>query len=221
MKKALILILVFLIPAIGHAQQAGQVTIGVRVGPVFGVHNAVDLEGIDIYGTGTFERQSNVLFNFNFTLYVNYAIANNFLIQAEANVMLNQGYELRMPFAGFDSRRGRLTYTSLDIPILLRYNFLDFPLAFGVQAGPHISVPLGQGMLSGAGFSQRFDIDTFATFGLTTGFFSGTPVGPGRIVGDLRFIVDFNALEAQMWGTAMHIMRRRAFVISLGYEVTF
>ena len=135
--------------------------------------------------------------------------------------MLNQGYELRMPFAGFDSRRGRLTYTSLDIPILLRYNFLEFPLAFGVQAGPHISVPLGRGLLSGAGFSERFDIDTFATFGLTTGFFSGTPVGPGRIVGDLRFIVDFNAVEAQMWGTAMHIMRRRAFVISLGYEVTF
>ena len=205
---------------IGHAQQAGHVSIGGRIGPVFGVHNAVDLEGIDI-GTGTVARESNVLFNFNFTLYVSYAIIDNVMIQAEANVMFNQGYELRMPFAGFDSRRGRLTYTSIDIPILLRYNFLDFPLAFGVQAGPHISVPLGRGILSGAGFRERFYIDTFATFGLTTGFFSGTPVGPGRIVGDLRFIVDFNALEAQMWGTAMHIMRRRAFVISLGYEVTF
>ena len=221
MKNVLILIFVFSITAIGHAQQAGQFTIGGRLGPVFGVHNAVDLESSIIYGAGTFLRESNVVFNLNFVLYGSFAILDNFSVQAELNFMIGQGYELRMSIPEFGSGRGRVTYTSLDMPILLRYNFLEFPQAFGVQSGPHISLPFGRGELSGGGFREQFEIDTFVTFGFTAGFFSGTPMGPGRIVGDMRFIVDLNAVEARIFERTMGIMRRRAFLLSIGYEISF
>jgi len=69
--------------------------------------------------------------------------------------------------------------------------------------------------------SEEFDIDTFATFGLTAGVFGGIPFGPGRFIGDMRFIFDFNTLEAGDNGFTLEFMRRRALALTLGYEISF
>ena len=120
-------------------------------------------------------------------------------------------------------------YTSLDIPILVRYNILNAAAIFGVKAGPHISIPLGRVQVNESWrtlFSEErlideFAIDSIASFGLTTGIFAAFPVRRGRIVIDLRFIFDFNSLEAYEWGVNSEFMQRRALAISVGRQRTF
>jgi len=217
MKKLLITALVIVMGAAGlYAREAGQSSIGGRLGAAFGFHSYADTKG------GLADEMSipaNLFIhsdrmNFNFALYGNYAVTDRLSVQTELNFMINQGYELSLLGIGMD-----ITYSSVDIPILLKANFLSTPsYAFGILAGPHISLPLGRASISGGGVSEEFDIDTSATFGLTTGIFSAVQAGPGRFVADLRFVFDFNAVE-DMEGLAF--MRRRALPITIGYEISF
>jgi hypothetical protein len=111
----------------------------------------------------------------------------------------------------------KVYYTSLDIPVLFKYSFLTRPVVFGAMAGPHLSIPLGKGTIADSEEKDKFNIDTFATFGLTLGAFGGYPVGPGRIVGDLRFLFDFNGLK----DSDFTYMKRRALALTVGYEISF
>jgi len=122
---------------------------------------------------------------------------------------------------------------SLDIPILLRYGLFNGLL--GVMAGPHISfVPAPIFGSGGAIWSRDWDywdagsgsrsspgMRNRVLFGATAGIFGLIPAGPGRIVADLRFVFDFNAMQIQVAGNSYNIMRRRVPIISLGYELSF
>ena len=223
MKKMLIVALVLLMAATGlHAQEAGTWTVGGRLGGAFGFSSSQSelREGLAAYfGAPNASFSDEMKFNFNFAVFGAYTIIDNLSLQMELNFMINQGLglEATVPFAG--SATFDLTYNSLDIPILLRYSF--FNEAFGVLAGPHISIPLGRARVSVpsilGGGSYRFDIDTSAIFGLTTGIFGAFPVGPGSIVGDLRFLFDFNTLEVE----GADAIRRRALAITVGYQMSF
>jgi hypothetical protein len=229
MKKILIVTLVLLMAVTSlHAQQAGQFSLGGRLGLGVGLNDPLNFES---YARQAFypdlaSISHTPCMQFNIALYGNYAFSNMLSIQTELNFMLYQGYDLSL--SCFDSARSReaeVSYNSLDIPLLIKVNFLNDPSRFGILAGPHVSIPLGRAeFYREIGFFERedkFRIDTFATYGLTAGIFGGHQVGPGRIVGDLRFIFDFSAVETIEAGTAYKFMERRALTISLGYEMSF
>ena len=207
MKKMVVVAMILLVTAAGiHAQQAGQWTIGGRLGAAMGLHNAGDFDesGVSI----------DPLFNFNFALYANYAFTDRVSFQPEFNFMINQGYQMRIPLVGSMD----ITYSSLDIPLLLRISLLERPAAMGFLLGPHLSIPLGRGEVSGGGVSAEFDIDTGITFGITAGIFTGWQAGPGRLIADMRFIFDFNGVEDMLMD---EFIRRRALITTIGYEVSF
>ena len=233
MKKTLFVILVFSIAVTGlQAQQAGQFTLGSRIGWTIGFNNPQTFGDFLIpFMTlpSNVSVSSGNSTNFNFAVFGYYSITDRFSVQSELNFMFNQGYDLRFSAPGYRSRLVDVAYTSLDIPILVRYHLLNSAAIFGIQAGPHISIPLGRIHVTESWrtqsyeerLSDEFAIDSIASFGLSTGIFAGFPVRRGRIVIDLRFIFDFNSMEAYEWGVSSEFMRRRALAISVGHQRSF
>jgi len=212
MRKLLVVVLVLWTTAAAlFAQDAGEFTIGARGGMLFGFHKV----GSDLRDYINYNFRENPteesLFNPNVAAYGNYAVTDRIAIQGELNFMINQG----MKFSAYgNSVEG--TGTSLDIPVLVKYTFLTDPARIGILAGPYISIPLGKFKTSGY-LSTEDEPDGFA-FGITAGLFAGYPIGPGRLVGDLRFIYDFSAMKIEH---DYEVMERRGLALTAGYEISF
>ncbi|MCL2380131.1 MAG: PorT family protein [Treponema sp.] len=249
-KKMLVVVVALVMGAAGlSAQEAGQFSVGFRAGGALGfnrpeaerfgrvVGNFANIPIPQGWGWAWDESsrapRHELEPNLTFALYGNFAVTSSLSVQAELSFMINQGYELIFSSPTLQRPGSQLVdvnLTTLDLPVLLRYNFLDSPAAFGIQAGPHVSIPLRslevyEDREDDSGFREWFDIATSATFGLTAGFFCGFALGPGRVVGDLRFVFDFDTLEAHVpqaqGGTSREqFMRRRALVFTLGYEIS-
>jgi len=240
-KLLLILILAVLVTGGAFAQEAGTFSIGARLGPSFGFHDLTDaVKKAEAELGGMVSINDTGLVNFNFALYGAYTIIDNLSLAAELNFHINQGYKITgsiaIPFLGNISSEGKAYYSSLDLPILVKYNFLQDPAVFGVLVGPHFSFPLGKADMeyeaSMMGISEKgsekYDIEGI-TAGLTLGVFGGYKVGPGRFIGDLRFIFDFNSIKIIdtyiINGVSIKqkedVMKRRALVLTVGYEISF
>jgi len=244
MKRALIVLMVLMLGTGGlFAQEAGTFTLGTRLGFAFGFNNDADLMRMPYYmglvneeylDLVPFDRSMRM--NFTTSIFAAYTLIDNLSLQFEFNIMANQGFNGDISEDGFTLANLQLSYTSLDIPVLVRYSFLDGML--GILAGPHISIPLGRALLwmespllpELGGLGIAAEIDNFATFGLTAGVVAGIPAGPGRFVGDLRFLFDFNSIGVNIPGfdddgdittRTIDVMTRRALVFTLGYQLSF
>jgi hypothetical protein len=228
MKKFLLVVLVLgMALSTVYAQEAGEINFGARAGALFGFHSLSgemnDLLGLAGLG-GLISIDHSSLTNFSVAIFGSFAFTNNLSLQVELMYMINQGIEITLQgFLLSSTLTG--TYSSLDLPILLRYSFLNSPAKFGVLAGPHVSLPLGYFEFKETGIG----LDTLVgehgvgmpTFGITAGLFGGFPVGPGRIVGDARYIMDFTYLFIRPFGEDFDVAARRGISIGLGYEFTF
>jgi len=209
--------------ASNSANHAGQFSAGGRLGGALGFSESFpDMENLlrPLFSDPNANISIDPELNFNVALYVNYAITNRISIQTELNVMISQGYELIAPRQGLGSDSFDVNYSSLDIPLLLRFNFLRYQGIFGAMAGPHISIPIGRLEIydnRAESYIDELNIDSSLALGVTAGLFAGLQAGPGRVVGDLRFIFDFNSLQAE----GVEFSRRRALALSVGYEISF
>ena len=232
-KTVFVLLLVVMLGTTSiFGQQAGRFSIGGRAGLGLGFHGSGQMEGIfrgELIDAGlpaTINIEKKMLPNVNLAIFGAYTFHNRFAIQTELNFNINQGYKLEAYYQG-QTIEAKAYYSSLDIPILLKVNIIDRPLVFGALAGPHFSFPLGDAAVDisvpGSPVEKwKEDIDNI-TIGLTAGIFAGYPLGPGRIIGDLRFAFDFNKLKVIERETRMKFdgMHRRGLVFSVGYEYSF
>jgi len=228
-KKLVVVALMFSAMNIGlYAQGNGVFSIGARAGLGVGFSDARDFMGFvqqEFYPdvTGVTPRAQA---NFNIALYGNYAFNDFFSLQPELNFMVYQGYDMDMNRPSFQRPiYADLSYSSLDIPLLAKVNFLGSNRSsFGILVGPHASIPLGR-----AEFWRQYErevedyftIDNSAIFGLTAGVFCRIPLGVGQLVGDLRFVYDFDSLKASTTTGRFDVLQRRALVLSVGYEISF
>jgi len=207
----------------GSAPQAGQFSVGGRLGGALGFTESFsDAERMlrPVFSNPDARTSVEPELNFTFALYGNYALTNRLSVQAELNFMISQGYELRAPRQARGSYSFDINYSSLDIPLLLRFDFLESQPMFGIMAGPHISIPIGRLEIYDnreESYFDELDIDSTFIFGFTAGLFGGFRAGPGRVIGDLRFVFDFNSVQAD----GMDFIRRRAVALSVGYEISF
>ena len=194
MKKKLLVILVLVMMSTGlYAQQAGQSTLGFRLGIARGMASGLD------------NNESNIS-TLNPVVYYAYTFMNNVSLQMELNVGVRAGIDIEWVqhwWWGTTSRTEEWRYTSIDIPVLLRYNFFHGLLGF--MAGPHISIPVGYDYVAGDSPSM--------TFGVTAALQGLFPLGGVRFVGDLRFITDFNNIVSGL--------RRQALAVTAGLEWSF
>ena len=205
------------------APRSGQFTVGGRLGGALGfTESFAGAENLlrPLFSNPDARTSVDPELNFTFALYGNYAITDRISIQTELNVMISQGYELRASRQERGSDSFDINYSSLDIPLLLRFNFLRSRPMLGIMAGPHISIPIGRLEIydnRNEAYIDELDIDSSFTFGFTAGLFGGFPAGPGRIVGDLRLIFDFDSVQAE----SIDFIRRRAVAFGIGYEISF
>ncbi|MCL2233074.1 MAG: hypothetical protein FWB99_08365 [Treponema sp.] len=185
--KKLIVILVLVMMSTGlYAQQAGQSTLGFRIGIARGMVS------------GLSGNESNVS-TLNPVVYYAYTFMDNFSLQLEISTAVRAGIDYEWWWG-----TGEWRYTSIDIPVLLRYNFFHGLLGF--MAGPHISIPVGYDYINGGDSPSM-------TFGVTAALQGLFPLGGVRFVGDLRFITDFNNIVSDL--------RRQALAVTAGFEFSF
>ena len=210
MKRFLLAALIFMMAfTVVFAQDAGTFSAGIRGGLGIGFNDNKD---VDFAGYKTDSLLHPVIAAYGY-----YTFAPNMAVQFETNIMINQGLKYSANILGW-SANFEVSYMSLDIPVMFRYTFLNQPVNVGLVAGPHISIPISKVKLSSSGSSTETDMEGFG-FGATAGVFVGYPLGPGRIIGDLRFLFDF--AHPKVKGRPTPFMNRRALNISVGYEMTF
>ena len=184
---------------------------GLRLGAGFEINTADE----DMTGEGYSPKEkSNTAFNV--TLCGAFRFNPAWSIQPEINLMLNNGMEI--------SGQGTtitIAYPTLDIPLLVRWNFIRAPLVAGIVLGPYISIPIGKLNLSFDDQGAALDTGGY-TFGIAGGFALGLKAGPGHISADVRYINDFNALYVREdFGYGVedaNICVRRSVNLTIGYE---
>jgi hypothetical protein len=191
---------------------------GIRLGPGFEINTADE----DMVGDGYSPKEkSNTAFNA--TLYGAYRFDDVWSLQAELNLMLNNGMEI--------SGQGDVTtldYATIDIPLLVRWNFMQSPIAAAILIGPYISLPAGKLNMSwwddelgdvGAALDMKG-----STLGIAIGLALGYKLGPGSLAADVRYINDFKSLyvreDFEEGPQDANICVRRSINITVGYELS-
>jgi hypothetical protein len=226
MMKRLFAVLIVLVLASTAVYAAGPF-FGAKLGVGIGFHgNGKDMDDTikaiqdDVFNntgvTPSVDEKSGV--SFVLSPYGGYYFTDKLAVQTELNFMFGQ--KKTWEFSAFgQSIEMTGKYSSMDIPVLIRFDFINQPALFGALAGPYISIPLGDIELSGAGTSEKLNVDGI-TAGIALGLYGGYPIGPGRIIGDVRFIMDFNPLKAKESGVTAEVLKRRGLNITAGYEFT-
>jgi len=186
-------------------------SVGLRLGPGFEINTADE----DMVGTGfTPNEKSNIAFAA--ALCGAFKINHAWSIQPELIVMLNNGIEI--------SGQGyivNIQYPTLDIPLLVRWNFIQAPVLASILLGPYLSLPIGKLNLTVDNKGSALDMNGHS-FGITGGFSFGYRLGTGHILMDLRYLNDFSSLFVRNdFGEGIQnakILIRRSINMTFGYE---
>jgi hypothetical protein len=185
--------------------------VGARLGSGFEINTADE----DMVGTGYSPNEKSHI-AFNTTLYGAFKFNDVWLIQPELNFMLNNGMEISGHGDTF-----AIAYNTLDIPVFVRWNFIQRPVIAGIIVGPYISLPLGKLNLTINDKGSALDTSGF-TFGIAGGFLLGFKLGPGYIAADIRYLNDFSSLKVREdFGDGTqdaNIAIRRSINLTFGYE---
>ncbi|MDR1307414.1 MAG: PorT family protein [Treponema sp.] len=214
--KKFILIAVFLIAGFTVVYAQTGFLAGAKLGAEFGFSKASgDIKKWADALSVSYDEKSQAAFTLGF--YGGFGITNKLAVLAEMDLYFGQG--IRLDFSAADYK---VRYSSLDIPILLRYAFVQSKVSFGLLAGPYFSFPLSAKKdYSGSG-STWTGTNAFDTGGMTTGALGGLflsySTGRGRIMADLRLLFDFTPLKD---ADDAEILNRRGVVLTVGYEFSF
>lgn len=218
MKKFFATGLIFLFVFVSlYSQDAGKISLGARGGLQIGIGKIQD----DFKEQLRFnECKDEAWPSGNLVLYGAFGITNKIGLQTELNFMINQGKVGRLE--SNPSYYIKVTYTSLDIPVLLKVNFLDSQARFGILGGPNFTFPLGKASTKYEGFintDTKHDYDA-PNLGFVVGLYGGPAFMKGRWVIDVRYVQDSGISTIKKWlnGIDIEFMHRRAIAITLGLE---
>jgi hypothetical protein len=198
----------------GSAAASGMGTTHFAVGARLGAGFEINTADADMVGDGySPNEESNTAFAA--ALAAAFRFDDVWAVQAELNFMLNNGMTISGQGASYT-----IAYPTLDIPLLLRCDFIQAPLRAGLFAGAYISFPLGSLNLRTASGGSALDMRG-STFGVTGGFAFGRKAGPGHFTVDIRYLHDFNSLLVREdFGDGLQdakICIRRSINVSAGY----
>jgi hypothetical protein len=213
--KKFILIAAFLIAGFTAVYAQTGFFAGAKLGAEFGFSKMSD-DTKKWAGNQPASYDEKSKFAFTLGAYGGYGITDKFAVLAEMDLYFAQGIKLDFSIAEYTVR-----YSSMDLPILLRYSFVQSKVAFGLQVGPYFSFPLSAEEEFSGNFKKpgTNTVNTEGvTFGALGGLFLGYPAGRGRIVADLRLLFDFTPLKDI---ADFEILYRRGVVLTVGYEFSF
>ncbi len=118
-----------------------------------------------------------------------------------------------------------LRYSTLEIPLIISWNFIQSPVSVDVYAGGYLSLPVSTANMNFHFNSSDFDaggaMDVVGIgYGVLAGFDVGFELGPGVFVVDGRFCYDIGAMKAsgELIGNENGLIYRRYVGISVGYS---
>ena len=235
-------------PQIGRLMQGGRFmdtkkfTFGAAAGLGLGLYSLEDInedyEDTSLVSTTNFQGSVYGAFNVNrlFAIQLELNVVNNGVIINAVDMYV---YEIEGIFDDDLSRyfptreeaqiKDWFTYTSLDIPLLARFNFRPVQAVLvSVLAGPYISLPVSElkNEYHYPNFSQINNTDTIKIlniqYGVLAGASFGVAVGPGYITARARFMSDLVPVTADYWGEEeVKLFTRREIAFSVGYELWF
>lgn len=197
-----------------------KIGIGLRGGMNFGFNKA----HADMVGTGPRPAEESPK-TFVPTLSAFFRVTNSVKVQLELSYMKN-GIDV---YGFYDDYSGYtldidIRYSTLDIPLLLAWNFIQNPISVDIFAGPYVSLPVSTANIAyeieGYGKMQGSVDVTSIVYGVVCGFDAGFRVGPGNVVLDARFFYDLSPANASgelLGDEPQGLMYRRGIVVSAGY----
>ena len=129
--------------------------------------------------------------------------------------------------------KGKISYSSIDVPILVGYTFASGNFRLTPQVGPYLSLPIGtvrydieriesdDKLVSNKTYSETFDIGSRFLFGGMGGVSVGYKVGNGLVNFDARFMADINQLKVDVTKKDVSLLTRRKVTLGLGYTFFF
>ncbi len=197
-----------------------KIGIGLRGGMSFGFNQA----HADMVGTGPKPAEESPK-TFVPTLSAFYRVLDTLKVQLELSYMKN-GIDV---YGFYDDYSGYtldidIRYNTLDIPLLIAWNFIQKPISVDIFAGPYVSLPVSTANISyeieGYDKLQGAVDVTGIVYGVVGGFDAGFRIGPGNLVIDARFFYDLVPTKAKgelLGDEPQGLLCRRGVVVSAGY----
>jgi hypothetical protein len=165
--------------------------------------------------------------NFEGGLFVSVFLNSLLSLQAELDFTVDN-----LVYRGIDNTGGAGEYTpimgskkytvySLMFPVILKANFRPGNFRIAPFAGIYAFLPLGDAVFlrNPGGKEDTFSWSAAAPLGYTAGFDAAMKLGPGMLIGDIRYAGDFGTIIIQ--GDEDIDYRRGALSFTLGYAFGF
>lgn len=158
-----------------------------------------------------------------FGIYGKYNLAKspNLGFQAEINFLFNNGREIDFSVGGITVKE-KFYYSSMDIPLMIMYDFPIRKIAVSPMLGINFSIPLGKMTEKASSdytndVKQDFKINSRFIPGMIFGLGLSFKAGPGAIAFNVRYVLDFIPIKVE----DAELFTRRGLQISAGYEYRF
>lgn len=194
-----------------------KLSIGIRAGGMFAFSKPHE----DMVGTGVNPVVKNSPL-FSASASIGYKINDQLKIQTELNLSLNNS----MNISGMGVPDTTVTYSTVEIPLIISFAAVRHPVVAEVYGGVYISLPVSDINISMKDFGKGSIKLKGNTFGFTVGISVSKSLGPGYIVADVRYINDFDSLKIAgefdtVYGTidlnGNKVCTRRGVIAALGY----
>lgn len=148
------------------------------------------------------------------TAFVKIPIVASLVVQPELGFTYNM---VGLDNSGFEMD---CSYNAIDIPVLVGWDFkVGDSLTVTPLVGPKLSIPVGKFTMKSEGYDdQDFDIDSPVLFSIVVGAGVAYKVGPGAIVGDLRYNIGVSSLKMK---EDSDVATPRGLQLSVGYQISF
>lgn len=163
-----------------------KISIGVRAGGMFAFSKPHE----DMVGTGVNPVVKNG-FVLSAAASLGYKILDPLKIQAEIILSYNNS----MNVSGMGVPDTTVTYSTIEIPLILSFAAVRHPVVAEIYGGAYISLPVSDINIEMAGLGKGSIKLTGNTFGFTVGLSVSKNIGPGYIIADVRYINDFDSLK--------------------------
>ncbi len=163
------------------------------------------------------------------TAFVKIPIVASLVVQPELGFTYNMvGMKTDMKVDGYDAKVTMgCSYNAIDIPVLVGWDFkVGDNLTVTPLLGPKISIPIGRLAIETEASvgnvsvkeSKDYDIDSPVLFSIVVGAGVAYKVGPGAIVGDLRYNIGVSSLKMK---EDSDVATPRGLQLSVGYQISF
>lgn len=131
------------------------------------------------------------------------------------------------------SMKGKLSYSSFDIPLLVGYTFAKGNFRVTPHIGPYASIPIGDlsfdvervesesKLLSEKTTTTDLEMSSKFLFGAMGGVSIGYKVGNGLVNFDARYMADFPKIKVDNGKSGMSVLSRRKVTVGLSYTHFF